>query len=221
MPGIWIHGRCHDATRPHNLPAWSTCVWLLGQEGAGVGGHELPGGQWPSGAWGCPAVTLPVPSWPKWVVARPHPWAGRTCASPLVGLPRAGRDPCVALSAARVCPPRSPPAQYIDAISNKQGELENYVSDGYKTALTEERRRFCFLVEKQCAVAKNSAAYHSKVRSAGRGPSCPWWPSGACPLLSCVERNTVHFRFPRGQRSSRRVTGPDAADVSETLVRNC
>ncbi|KAI2585558.1 BAIAP2 isoform 22, partial [Pan troglodytes] len=33
--------------------------------------------------------------------------------------------------------------QYIDAISNKQGELENYVSDGYKTALTEERRRFC------------------------------------------------------------------------------
>ncbi|XP_023555008.1 brain-specific angiogenesis inhibitor 1-associated protein 2 isoform X4 [Octodon degus] len=52
--------------------------------------------------------------------------------------------------------------QYIDAISNKQGELENYVSDGYKTALTEERRRFCFLVEKQCAVAKNSTAYHSK-----------------------------------------------------------
>lgn len=53
--------------------------------------------------------------------------------------------------------------QYIDAIGNKQGELESYVSDGYKTALTEERRRFCFLVEKQCAVAKNSAAYHSKV----------------------------------------------------------
>ncbi|EPY76904.1 brain-specific angiogenesis inhibitor 1-associated protein 2 isoform a [Camelus ferus] len=52
--------------------------------------------------------------------------------------------------------------QYIDAIGNKQGELESHVSDGYKTALTEERRRFCFLVEKQCAVAKNSAAYHSK-----------------------------------------------------------
>lgn len=73
--------------------------------------------------------------------------------------------------------------QYIDAISNKQGELENYVSDGYKTALTEERRRFCFLVEKQCAVAKNSAAYHSKVGVLGdqsnterlgssRGPAC-------------------------------------------------
>ncbi|KAK4812080.1 hypothetical protein QYF61_026912 [Mycteria americana] len=51
---------------------------------------------------------------------------------------------------------------YIEAISNKQGELENYVSDGYKTALTEERRRFCFLVEKQCAVAKSAITYHAK-----------------------------------------------------------
>lgn len=56
------------------------------------------------------------------------------------------------------------PLQYIEAISNKQGELENYVSDGYKTALTEERRRFCFLVEKQCAVAKSAITYHAKVR---------------------------------------------------------
>ncbi|XP_071620490.1 BAR/IMD domain-containing adapter protein 2 isoform X9 [Heliangelus exortis] len=52
--------------------------------------------------------------------------------------------------------------QYLEAISNKQGELENYVSDGYKTALTEERRRFCFLVEKQCAVAKSAITYHAK-----------------------------------------------------------
>lgn len=84
--------------------------------------------------------------------------------------------------------------QYIDAIGNKQGELESYVSDGYKTALTEERRRFCFLVEKQCAVAKNSAAYHSKV-----GACSVWgWAlslahtaslrnTGACPTLSCDE----------------------------------
>ncbi|XP_035755083.1 brain-specific angiogenesis inhibitor 1-associated protein 2 [Egretta garzetta] len=48
---------------------------------------------------------------------------------------------------------------YIEAISNKQGELENYVSDGYKTALTEERRRFCFLVEKQWAVAKSATTH--------------------------------------------------------------
>ncbi|XP_026557564.1 brain-specific angiogenesis inhibitor 1-associated protein 2 isoform X1 [Pseudonaja textilis] len=52
--------------------------------------------------------------------------------------------------------------QFIEAMTNKQTELENYVSDGYKMALTEERRRFCFLVEKQCAVAKNALTYHSK-----------------------------------------------------------
>ncbi|XP_026531534.1 brain-specific angiogenesis inhibitor 1-associated protein 2 isoform X1 [Notechis scutatus] len=52
--------------------------------------------------------------------------------------------------------------QFIEAMANKQSELENYVSDGYKMALTEERRRFCFLVEKQCAVAKNALTYHSK-----------------------------------------------------------
>ncbi|KAF3817168.1 hypothetical protein GH733_011568, partial [Mirounga leonina] len=162
MPGIRIHGRCHGAARPHNLPAWSTHVWLLGQEGAGVGGHELPGGQWPSGAWGCPAVTLPVPSWPKWVVARPTRGPAGRALRPSWGCPELGGILCCPVSSSCVSPMLSPAPQYIDAISNKQGELENYVSDGYKTALTEERRRFCFLVEKQCAVAKNSAAYHSK-----------------------------------------------------------
>ncbi|XP_062271082.1 brain-specific angiogenesis inhibitor 1-associated protein 2-like [Scomber scombrus] len=52
--------------------------------------------------------------------------------------------------------------QYVEAISNKQSELDNYIAEGYKNALSEERRRYCFLVDRQCAVAKNSNAYHSK-----------------------------------------------------------
>ncbi|CAD7687811.1 unnamed protein product [Nyctereutes procyonoides] len=47
--------------------------------------------------------------------------------------------------------------------------MDNYVSDGDWTALTEQRRRFCFPVEKQRAVAKNPAAYHPK----GKGPLAP------------------------------------------------
>uniref|UniRef100_A0A452UJC1 BAR/IMD domain-containing adapter protein 2 n=1 Tax=Ursus maritimus TaxID=29073 RepID=A0A452UJC1_URSMA len=124
--------------------------------------------------------------------------------------------------------------QYIDAISNKQGELENYVSDGYKTALTEERRRFCFLVEKQCAVAKNSAAYHSKLDAAlpsgfreargpghqGRTQASPWrvGPSptdgfhhqvGAlgCPATPAVEPF-------RGTPVMNGVSGPDGEDYN-------
>ncbi|XP_017288114.1 brain-specific angiogenesis inhibitor 1-associated protein 2-like isoform X4 [Kryptolebias marmoratus] len=52
--------------------------------------------------------------------------------------------------------------QYVEAISNKQSELDNYIAEGYKNALSEERRRYCFLVDRQCAVAKNSNVYHSK-----------------------------------------------------------
>ncbi|XP_030255692.1 brain-specific angiogenesis inhibitor 1-associated protein 2-like isoform X2 [Sparus aurata] len=52
--------------------------------------------------------------------------------------------------------------QYVEAISNKQGELDNYIAEGYKNALSEERRRYCFLVDRQCAVAKNGSAYHGK-----------------------------------------------------------
>ncbi|XP_077314861.1 BAR/IMD domain-containing adapter protein 2 isoform X2 [Lithobates pipiens] len=71
--------------------------------------------------------------------------------------------------------------QYIEAISNKQSELENFVSDGYKMALTEERRRYCFLVEKQCAVAKSAMAYHSKGKDLMAQKIPPWQQSSLDP----------------------------------------
>uniref|UniRef100_A0A8C6T331 BAR/IMD domain containing adaptor protein 2a n=1 Tax=Neogobius melanostomus TaxID=47308 RepID=A0A8C6T331_9GOBI len=52
--------------------------------------------------------------------------------------------------------------QFVETISAKQTELDTFIADGYKTALSEERRRYCFLVDRQCAVAKNSSAYHGK-----------------------------------------------------------
>uniref|UniRef100_A0A3B3X1P5 BAR/IMD domain-containing adapter protein 2 n=1 Tax=Poecilia mexicana TaxID=48701 RepID=A0A3B3X1P5_9TELE len=52
--------------------------------------------------------------------------------------------------------------QFVETISNKQTELDTFIAEGYKTALSEERRRYCFLVDRQCAVAKNSSAYHGK-----------------------------------------------------------
>ncbi|TRY60701.1 hypothetical protein DNTS_013995 [Danionella cerebrum] len=54
--------------------------------------------------------------------------------------------------------------QYVETISSKQNELDNYISESYKNALSEERRRYCFLVDRQCAVAKTSNAYHTKGR---------------------------------------------------------
>ncbi|XP_051959385.1 brain-specific angiogenesis inhibitor 1-associated protein 2 isoform X3 [Xyrauchen texanus] len=54
--------------------------------------------------------------------------------------------------------------QYVETISSKQNELDNYIKDSYKNALSEERRRYCFMVDRQCAVAKSSTAYHTKGR---------------------------------------------------------
>lgn len=53
-------------------------------------------------------------------------------------------------------------SQFVETISSKQTELDTFIAEGYKTALSEERRRYCFLVDRQCAVAKNSSAYHGK-----------------------------------------------------------
>ncbi|KAJ3608119.1 hypothetical protein NHX12_025169 [Muraenolepis orangiensis] len=35
--------------------------------------------------------------------------------------------------------------QYVEAISSKQSEMDSYVAEGYKNAVSEERRRYCFL----------------------------------------------------------------------------
>ncbi|KAM6897718.1 BAR/IMD domain-containing adapter protein 2 [Xenentodon cancila] len=52
--------------------------------------------------------------------------------------------------------------QYVEAISSKHSDLGSCIAEGYKNALSEERRRYCFLMDRQCAVAKDSSAYHSK-----------------------------------------------------------
>ena len=70
--------------------------------------------------------------------------------------------------------------QYVEAISGKQSELDSCISEGYKTALSEERRRYCFLVDRQCAVAKSSSAYHSKVTPPLHPDPAPT-PAGSSP----------------------------------------
>ncbi|KAF3839683.1 hypothetical protein F7725_018400 [Dissostichus mawsoni] len=54
--------------------------------------------------------------------------------------------------------------QFVELMSRRQVELDTLVASGYKSALTEERRRYCFLVDRQCSVTKLLVNYHSKVR---------------------------------------------------------
>ncbi|KAF6092446.1 BAR/IMD domain containing adaptor protein 2 [Phyllostomus discolor] len=106
--------------------------------------------------------------------------------------------------------------QYIDAIGSKQGELEGYVSEGYKTALTEERRRFCFLVEKQCAVAKNSAAYHSKGKEL-LAQKLPLWQQ-ACADPNKVPERAVQLMQQLANSDGTVLPGALSASKSSLLI---
>ncbi|XP_029442305.1 brain-specific angiogenesis inhibitor 1-associated protein 2-like [Rhinatrema bivittatum] len=54
--------------------------------------------------------------------------------------------------------------QHVEAMSARQCELDQFVAEGYKAALTEERRRYSFLVDRQCAISKHFSSYHAKVK---------------------------------------------------------
>ncbi|KAM9424343.1 BAR/IMD domain-containing adapter protein 2 [Pholidichthys leucotaenia] len=96
--------------------------------------------------------------------------------------------------------------QYVEAISNKQSELDNYIAEGYKNALSEERRRYCFLVDRQCAVAKNSSTYYGKGKEL-LSQKVPLWQQ------ACAEPNKLPDRamFLAQQMSGAAGTGPPGA----------
>ncbi|XP_031428999.1 brain-specific angiogenesis inhibitor 1-associated protein 2a isoform X2 [Clupea harengus] len=88
--------------------------------------------------------------------------------------------------------------QYVETISSKQSDLDTFIADGYKTALSEERRRYCFLVDRQCAVAKNSSAYHGKGKDLLTQKIPVWQQSCADPnklpdraMLLCQQMGSV------------------------------
>ncbi|XP_074872098.1 BAR/IMD domain-containing adapter protein 2-like isoform X2 [Carettochelys insculpta] len=70
--------------------------------------------------------------------------------------------------------------QYVEVMSAKQSELDRFVAEGYKAALTEERRRYSFLVDRQCAVSKHFSTYHAKVKEL-LGAKLPSWQQ------SCIQ----------------------------------
>ncbi|KAM6910661.1 BAR/IMD domain-containing adapter protein 2 isoform 1-T1 [Xenentodon cancila] len=99
--------------------------------------------------------------------------------------------------------------QFVELMSRRQGELDTLVATGYKSALTEERRRYCFLVDRQCCVTKLLINYHSKVRELLSQKLSSWQQSCAQPT-KLPERalNLLRHTAPPG-------TG--AAGIAEVL----
>lgn len=105
--------------------------------------------------------------------------------------------------------------QYAEAINNKQGEMESYISEGYKTALMEERRRFCFLVDRQCSVAKNTVGYHSKSKDM-LAQKLPLWQQACADPSKIPDRALYLAQQTSGSGSL--ISGPLSASKSSLVI---
>ncbi|KTG01873.1 hypothetical protein cypCar_00019088 [Cyprinus carpio] len=104
--------------------------------------------------------------------------------------------------------------QYVETISSKQNELDNYISESYKNALSEERRRYCFLVDRQCAVAKTSNTYYTKGRDL-LTQKIPLWQQ------ACADPNKLPERaMLLAQQMGSGVTGTLGPSVHHTSKSN-
>ncbi|KAM9583335.1 BAR/IMD domain-containing adapter protein 2-like 1 [Trichechus inunguis] len=64
--------------------------------------------------------------------------------------------------------------EYVETVTSRQSEIQQFIADGCKEALLEEKRRFCFLVDKHCSFANHIHRYH--LQSAELlNAKLPWW----------------------------------------------
>ncbi|KAK1794749.1 hypothetical protein P4O66_009955, partial [Electrophorus voltai] len=99
--------------------------------------------------------------------------------------------------------------QYVELMSRRQTELDTLVAVGYRSALTEERRRYCFLVDRQCSVTKLLINYHCKVRELLSQKLLSWQQSCSQPT-KLPERALSLLRHTTPQC-------PGAAGIAEVL----
>ncbi|KAM3917288.1 BAR/IMD domain-containing adapter protein 2-like 1 isoform 2-T2 [Leptodactylus fuscus] len=50
--------------------------------------------------------------------------------------------------------------EYLNTISARQNEMQKFIAEGCREALLEEKRRFCFLVDKHCSFSNYLNYYH-------------------------------------------------------------
>ncbi|XP_018617557.1 brain-specific angiogenesis inhibitor 1-associated protein 2-like protein 1a [Scleropages formosus] len=52
----------------------------------------------------------------------------------------------------------------LEAVTTRQMEIQKFVADGCREALLEEKRRFCFLVDKHCIFSHQISMFHDKAK---------------------------------------------------------
>ncbi|XP_051744652.1 brain-specific angiogenesis inhibitor 1-associated protein 2-like protein 1b [Ctenopharyngodon idella] len=54
--------------------------------------------------------------------------------------------------------------EYLETVTHRKMDMHKFIADGCREALLEEKRRFCFLVDKHCSFSFQFAAFHDKAR---------------------------------------------------------
>ncbi|KAM6905113.1 brain-specific angiogenesis inhibitor 1-associated protein 2-like protein 1b [Xenentodon cancila] len=55
-------------------------------------------------------------------------------------------------------------SECLETLTTRQMDMQLFIADGCKEALLEEKRRFCFLVDKHCVLTYQFASFHEKAR---------------------------------------------------------
>ncbi|GAB1290457.1 Brain-specific angiogenesis inhibitor 1-associated protein 2-like protein 1 [Apodemus speciosus] len=77
--------------------------------------------------------------------------------------------------------------EYVETVTSRQSEIQKFIADGCKEALLEEKRRFCFLVDKHCSFASHIHHYH--LQSAELLISkLPRWQETCCDATKVPEK---------------------------------
>nr|XP_013806408.1 PREDICTED: brain-specific angiogenesis inhibitor 1-associated protein 2-like protein 1 isoform X2 [Apteryx mantelli mantelli] len=50
--------------------------------------------------------------------------------------------------------------EYVETVSSRQSDIQRFIAEGCREALLEEKRRFCFLVDKHCSFTQHMNFYH-------------------------------------------------------------
>ncbi|KAM5229073.1 BAR/IMD domain-containing adapter protein 2-like 1 [Ctenodactylus gundi] len=77
--------------------------------------------------------------------------------------------------------------EYVETVTSRQSDIQKFIADGCKEALLEEKRRFCFLVDKHCSFANHIHHYH--LQSAELlNSKLPRWQETCCDATKVPEK---------------------------------
>ncbi|XP_062874669.1 brain-specific angiogenesis inhibitor 1-associated protein 2-like protein 1b [Trichomycterus rosablanca] len=77
----------------------------------------------------------------------------------------------------------------LETLTQRQTDMQKFIADGCREALLEEKRRFCFLVDKHCIFTYQFAAFHEKAKSILSGKMSTW--EDKCADISDVPESVM------------------------------